>query len=240
MADRGRRRADPESAEPPTGTPSVLDGLGARLPRPFFARDVLQVAPDLLGCTLTRGGVTVRITETEAYGGQGADPGSHAYRGRTARTEPMFGPPGYTYVYFTYGMHWLLCLVTGAVGSAEAVLLRAGAVIDGHDVAAARRAGVAARDWCRGPARLATTLRLGAGDSGRDLCVPLLDPTGPVVDLMARAPSTPIDPGRIRTGPRVGVRGAGGDAARFPWRFWLAGEPSVSVYRAAAARRRQR
>ena len=110
-----------------------------RLPRSFFTREVLEVAPDLLGCTVERGGVVVRLTEVEAYAGHRHDPGSHAYRGRTPRTEPMFGPAGFTYVYFTYGMHWCLNLVTGPVGAAAAVLLRAGEVVAGHETALVRR-----------------------------------------------------------------------------------------------------
>ena len=101
---------------PRPGPPSADHGLsGRRLPRSFFARDVLEVAPDLLGCAL-HAGVTVRITETEAYAGEHGDPGSHAFRGWTPRTAPMFGIAGRTYVYFTYGMHWMLCLVTGHDG----------------------------------------------------------------------------------------------------------------------------
>ena len=128
-----------------------------RLPRSWFARDVLDVAPDLLGCTIEHAGVTVRVTETEAYGGWRQDPGSHAFRGETRRTAPMFGPAGVTYVYFTYGMHWMLCLVTGPAGQAQAVLVRAGEVIAGHPVAQARRVGVSPRDWTRGPGHPSTS-----------------------------------------------------------------------------------
>ncbi len=210
-----------------------------RLPRAFFAREVLEVAPALLGCTVERDGVVVRLTEVEAYAGYLHDPGSHAYRGRTPRTEPMFGPAGFTYVYFTYGMHWCLNLVTGRVGAASAVLLRAGEVVAGHELAAARRPGVQPRDWCRGPARLASTLGLTGVDSGRDFCRPPLSPPEQRSDLVVRAPSTTYDPDRLRTGPRVGVAGAGGDVAAYPWRFWLDGEPTVSAYRPAKPRARR-
>ena len=111
-----------------------------RLERAFFARPVLQVAPELLGCTVTHAGVTVRLTEVEAYDGSN-DPGSHAFRGQTPRTQVMFGEPGGLYVYFTYGMHWCANLVCGSAGSASAVLLRAGEVVDGIEMARARRAG---------------------------------------------------------------------------------------------------
>lgn len=202
-----------------------------RLPRRFFAREVLTVAPALLGCTLSRGGITVRITETEAYAGYRHDPGSHAYRGETPRTAPMFGPPGFTYVYFTYGMHWCLCLVTGPVGLAQAVLVRAGEVVGGDDLAAARRPGVTPRDWCRGPARLTRTLGLGGADHALDFCPPL-----PQVDLVVRAPAAPVNPRLVRVGPRVGVSGPGGDMAAYPWRFYLDGEPTVSTFRPGKTR----
>ncbi len=203
-----------------------------RLARSFFARDVLTVAPALLGCTVTHAGVTVRLTEVEAYAGYLHDPGSHAYRGRTPRTAPMFGPPGFTYVYFTYGMHWCLNLVTGPEGSAQAVLLRAGEVVRGADAAAARRPGVAPRDWCRGPARLTATLGLSGAHTGMDIC-------GPDAGLVVRAPARAVGPEQVRTGPRVGVAGAGGDVEAYPWRFWVGGEPTVSVYRPAKPRVRR-
>lgn len=191
--------------------------------------DVLDVAPRLLGAHLTHAGVTLRLTEVEAYAGS-ADPGSHAFRGRTPRTEVMFGRAGLLYVYFTYGMHFCANVVTGTEGSASAVLLRAGEVVDGHAVAAERRPGVRARDLARGPARLARTLALGREQNGLDLLDPATDGELVLAD--------PVDPAAVATGPRVGVSGAGGDGAAFPWRYWLAGEPTVSPYRAAVARRR--
>jgi DNA-3-methyladenine glycosylase len=215
-------------------------GVAPRLPRSFFARNVLAVAPELLGCTISRAGITVRLTEVEAYAGYLHDPGSHAYRGQTARTAPMFGPAGFTYVYFTYGMHWCLNLVTGPAGSAQAVLIRAGEIVDGHEVAAGRRPGITPRDWCRGPARLAATLALTGADSGRDFCAPALGDESTTTELTVRAPVTPVDPVCVRTGPRVGVAGAGGDVKAYPWRFWLDGEPTVSAYRPAKSRARRR
>ncbi len=191
--------------------------------------DVLDVAPRLLGAHLTHAGVTLRLTEVEAYAGS-ADPGSHAFRGRTPRTEVMFGRAGLLYVYFTYGMHFCANVVTGTEGSASAVLLRAGEVVDGHAVAAERRPGVRARDLARGPARLARTLALGREQNGLDLLDPATDGRLVLAD--------PVDPSAVATGPRVGVSGAGGDGAAYPWRYWLAGEPPVSPYRAAVARRR--
>ena len=174
----------------------------------------------------------MRLTEVEAYAGE-SDPGSHAFRGPTPRTQVMFGRAGHLYVYFTYGMHWCANVVTGTEGHASAVLLRAGEVVGGEEVAAGRRAGIARRDWTRGPARLATTLGLRGEDSGADACAE----DGRIA---FHAPGDHVPAGRIRTGPRVGVSGAGGDATAYPWRFWLADEPSVSVYRAAKPRDRRR
>ncbi|HHU08877.1 MAG TPA: DNA-3-methyladenine glycosylase [Intrasporangiaceae bacterium] len=202
-----------------------------RIDRADLTGEVLQIAPRLLGCRLTVGGVSVRLTEVEAYAG-GRDPGSHAYRGRTPRTEVMFGPAGHLYVYFTYGMHYCANLVTGVPGTASAVLLRAGEVVAGRQVAAARRDGIRERDWARGPARLARTLGLGREDNGIDVC-------GPGDRARLEWPSEPVDPARIRTGPRVGVSGPGGDGDAYPWRFWIEGEPTVSAYRPAKPRPRR-
>ena len=188
---------------------------------------VNEVAPSLLGAVLTASGIAVRITEVEAYAGVGQDPGSHAYRGRTPRTQVMFGRPGLAYLYFTYGMHWCANVVTGPEGEASAVLLRAGEVVGGLGLARAGRPGATDRDLCRGPARLCRTLGLDGSALGMDL----LSPTSPV---RLQRPSLPYDAGSVLTGPRVGVAGAG---AATPWRFWLPGEPTVSTYRAAARRR---
>jgi DNA-3-methyladenine glycosylase len=179
---------------------------------------------------VTAHGVTIRLTEVEAYSGEGADPASHAHRGRTKRNEVMFGPPGYAYVYFTYGMHWCLNVVTGPAGTASAVLLRAGAVVAGADVARARRGpAVPDRDLARGPARLVAAL----GVDGSAYGTPVLDGTGPI---RLAPPPSPVRPGRIRSGPRVGVTGA----HDLPWRFWLDGEPTVSGYRRHTPRTRTR
>ena len=195
---------------------------------PDLGGPVLDVAPALLGAHVVAGGVTVRLTEVEAYAGE-QDPGSHAFRGRTPRTAVMFGPAGRAYVYFTYGMHWCMNVVTGPDGVASAVLLRAGEVVDGLDVARARRDGVRDRDLCRGPARLTRTLGIDGAYDGADL----LDPSSPLRLL----PGAPVPSVRVRSGPRVGVAGAG---APTPWRFWADGEPTVSPYRPAVARVRRR
>ena len=199
----------------------------------------LVVAPQLLGATVLVNDVSVRITEVEAYLGA-ADPASHAFKGETPRNATMFRAAGSVYVYFTYGMHWMLCLVTGHDGGAQAVLIRAGEVVAGQDVAATRRPGVREREWCRGPARLATTLALDGSATGRDFCVPHRPAAGEPIDLVVRPAASPPDTGRIRTGPRVGVSGPGGDGAAYPWRFWLDGESSVSPYRPGVIRQRRR
>jgi DNA-3-methyladenine glycosylase len=225
-----------------------------RLSRAFFARPVLEVAPDLLGCKVAHAGVTIRLTEVEAYDGAN-DPGSHAFRGQTPRTRVMFGEPGGLYVYFTYGMHWCANLVCGPPGAASAVLLRAGEVVGGLDLARSRRVGVSDRDLARGPARLTMTLGLNRDQNGLDTLAadsPLVirvaagslsglsaaTGAGPGPSDITGPPSGPSASARpvIGSGPRVGVSGPGGDAAAYPWRFWLEGEPTVSVYRPGKVR----
>ncbi len=213
-------------------------GAGRRLTRSLLARDVLVVAPDLLGAVVESRvddvRVAVRLTEVEAYAGPG-DPGSHARSGRTARTAVMFGPPGHLYVYFSYGMHWCANVVTGPDGTASAVLLRAGEVVAGQEVARRRRpASRSDRDLARGPARLAAALGLDGRVAGADLLA-----AGAPVRLGGRAGGAGLTGGRVRSGARVGVSGAGGDAAVHPWRFWLDGEATVSAYRPAAPRVRR-
>jgi DNA-3-methyladenine glycosylase len=192
--------------------------------RALLERPVLEVAPLLLGASLRHGAVTCRITEVEAYDGS-HDPGSHAFRGRTPRNAVMFGPAGHLYVYFTYGMHWCANVVCGPEGVASAVLLRAGVIIEGLDVARERRLSSRAdRDLARGPARLCRALAIARDQNGHDL-------TAPPLTLLPGPP-----PAEVHTGPRVGLR----EAADRPWRFWLPGEPSVSAYRPAITRPRRR
>ena len=182
----------------------------------------LEVAPTLLGSILRCDDVAVRLTEVEAYAGAD-DPGSHSHRGRTPRNSAMFGPPGHLYVYFTYGMHHCANVVCGAEGTPSAVLLRAGEVVEGIETARLRRPGAADRDLARGPARLCKALAINLADYGNDLA------TGRVRLELGDTP----DPGKVSRGPRVGLR----EAAEAPWRYWLTGEPTVSVYRPAAPRR---
>jgi DNA-3-methyladenine glycosylase len=219
------------------------------LVREFLARPSTEVAPDLLGCVLEHetpdGLVAVALTEVEAYAGA-ADPASHAYRGRTARNAVMFGPPGFAYVYFTYGMHFCVNVVCMRAGTASAVLLRAGRVVAGEDLARARRgtdSAGSARDLARGPARLCQALGIDRGLDGADLCAPasplrLRPPLGgPARRELGGGADATVRSGEkdlISTGPRVGVR----EAADIPWRFWLGGEPTVSAYRPHTPRRR--
>ncbi|MEU5976603.1 DNA-3-methyladenine glycosylase [Streptomyces sp. NPDC047315] len=202
------------------------------IPRSFFDRPVLDVAPELLGCTLVRrtddGLMELRITEVEAYAGE-VDPGSHAYRGRTPRNEVMFGPPGHAYVYFTYGMWHCLNVVCGPEGRASGVLLRAGEILEGKELARKRR--VSARydkELAKGPARLATALDVDRALNGTDLCT---DGDAPLTLYPGQAPASDL----VRNGPRTGV---GGDGAHHPWRYWINGDPTVSPYRAHAPRKR--
>ncbi len=191
------------------------------------------MAPLLLGAVLTHEGndgpVSVRITEVEAYLGPHdslhPDPGSHTFRGATARNAPMFGPAGHLYVYFTYGMHHCANIVCGPAGVASAVLLRAGEIVDGEQLALSRRpASKSPKDLASGPARLATSLGITTADSGRDA---LQAPFG--LELPA------LQAVDVSAGPRVGVSGAGG-THDYPWRFWLSGDPTVSRYKAAKVR----
>ena len=176
-----------------------------------LAGPVLEVAPNLLNAVIRHDGVAIRLTEVEAYDGPN-DPGSHAYRGRTRRNAVMFGPAGFLYVYFTYGMHHCANVVVGEEGNPSAVLLRAGEVLEGHALAEGRRG--TSKDLARGPARLCQALGLDLSHNGLDL--------QGVLELGEPAAS-------ISTGPRVGLR----LAHDRPWRFWITGDPTVSVYRPA-------
>ncbi len=197
------------------------------LTREELAVDPLDAAKLLLGCVLEAGEVQVRLTEVEAYRG-GDDPASHCYRGKTPRNEVMFGPAGHLYVYFVYGMHFCANVVALTDGVPGAVLLRAGEVIAGLDLARSRRpAARSEAELAKGPARLTGVLGLERDHNGADLT----DPAS-AVRLLA---GDPVPPSAIRTGPRVGVA----VAMDVPWRFWIDGSRSVSAYRRGgkAARR---
>jgi DNA-3-methyladenine glycosylase len=218
-----------------------------RLPREFFDRPSTEVAPDLLGCVLWHaspaGLVAVRLVEVEAYRGS-IDPASHAYRGKTARNAVMFGPAGHAYVYFSYGMHYCVNLVCQPPDLGEAVLIRAGAVVEGADLARRRRYGLPdadadgaaaagsgkngrqrERDLARGPGRLCQALGVDRSQDGADVCAP----GGPVGISPPEAFDQPevTASADIRTGPRVGIS----RAADRPWRYWLADDSHVSAYK---------
>jgi DNA-3-methyladenine glycosylase len=201
------------------------------LPEAFYLRPVLEVARDLLGRLLVhdsaQGRVAVRLVEVEAYDGAGKDPASHAYRGRTPRNAVMFGPPGHAYVYFTYGMHFCMNVGCGPDGVAAAVLLRAGEVLSGQDVVAERRPAAKPRDYARGPARLCVALGIDRALNGTDLTKPR--------SALALEAGEPVPPAAVMTGPRVGVS----SAADRPWRYWIAGDPTVSPYRPHVPKRRR-
>ena len=184
----------------------------------------IEVAPRLLGAVLHCRGVSVRLTEVEAYLGE-LDPGSHAFRGRTARNAVMYGPPGHLYTYFTYGMHTCANVVCSPEGEASAVLLRAGEVTRGNELARERRTtSKRDADLASGPARLCVALGITLGDDGAGLA------TGEF-----RLEAAPHPAAAVATGPRTGVAGDGG-SDRYPWRFWIPGDPTVSPYRASVKR----
>ena len=196
--------------------------MSRTLPRSFYRRDSLELAPLLLNKLLVRTEpgqprLAARIVEVEAYRGS-EDAGSHAFRGMTKRTTTMFGPPGHLYVYFTYGMHWCANVVADAPpGDASAVLLRAAAPVDGIEVMRARRAKARRdRDLCAGPARLCQAFAITGEFDGTDLT------------RVRCGSSTTVS--RRRTSPvvttRVGLAKGRGDES--PWRFLVPDDPNIS------------
>jgi len=193
--------------------------VGEREPlRQVLAGHPTDAARALLGASLHGRGVSVRIVEVEAYCGE-QDPASHAYRGRSLRNAVMFGPAGHLYAYFVYGMHTCVNVSTGPDGVASAVLLRAGEVLSGVEVATARRpTSRRTADLARGPANLALALGVTLADSGIDLLAG--------ADVRLELDESVVE---VAVGPRVGVSAA----ADVPWRFWVPGSPAVSAYRRA-------
>lgn len=181
-----------------------------KLARSFFARDVHDVARELIGATLLVDGVGGTIVEVEAYDQE--DPASHGFGGLTTRNASMFGPPGHAYVYRSYGVHWCLNLVTGDPGRASAVLLRALEPIRGLDTMRRRRRVEAERLLCAGPGRLCQALGVTREHDGLPLD---REPFA----LLARAREA-----EVVTAPRVGIT----RAVELPWRYALAGSRYLS------------
>jgi DNA-3-methyladenine glycosylase len=179
----------------------------------FFARPVLEVAPDLLGCTLTHGETSGVIVETEAY--HDSEPACHAHVGLTARTHPLFGPPGRAYVYRSYGIHALVNAVCEPEGVGAAVLIRALEPLDGIEIMRVRRRVARDVDLCNGPGKLTQALDIELRDNTSDL---LAGPVriGPRLDAWRDVEWV--------TGPRIGIT----KAAELPWRFCALGAPTVS------------
>jgi DNA-3-methyladenine glycosylase len=180
------------------------------LRKTFFERSVHDVAPDLIGATLHIGGIGGRIVEVEAY--HHTDPAAHSFRGRTERNAVMFGPPGYAYVYRSYGIHWCLNFVCEQAGSASAVLIRALEPTDGLAVMRRRRGVADERLLCSGPGRLCEALGVTHAHNGRALDAPPFE---------LRARSGNID---LVTGPRIGIT----KAVEHPWRYGLKGSRFLS------------
>ncbi len=192
------------------------------LPREFYDRPATAVARDLLGALLVREidgqRVSGLIVETEAYTGLD-DMASHGRKHRTPRNTIMYGAPGHAYVYFTYGMHWLLNVVCEPQDHPAAVLLRAIDPQEGQSIMAANRPGRPPRDWTRGPARLAQALGVAGEQNGLDL-------TGKR-DLWIEA-GPPVPDEQVRTGPRIGLGSVVEPWLSMPWRWWVADNPNVS------------
>ncbi len=199
------------------------------LPRSFYARTALDVAPELLNKVLIRGRRAARIVEVEAYEGAD-DPSSHGHRGMTNRNRTMFGPPGHLYVYFTYGMHHCANVVCGEEGVCSAVLLRAVAPLAGQDIMRRARNAASRRrstkpfrsvDLCSGPARLCQAFGLDRRHDGADLVTASTTASGLPVFIVDDGTPPPRQPGRSG---RIGVS----RAPNRPWRFYVAGDPNVS------------
>lgn len=181
------------------------------------------MAPQLVGKLLVSGRRVARLVEVEAYGGQGEDPASHAFRGPTPRTAAMFGPSGHLYVYLSYGVHWCANVVCNPEGSGGAVLLRAAEPIAGFDEMRAARGPTARTDaqLLRGPGNLARAMGLTRTHDGADLAAP-----GGV-----HLREDGYDPADLLAGPRIGIS----RETERPWRWWLPGHPAVSGPRSRSA-----
>jgi DNA-3-methyladenine glycosylase len=192
---------------------------GKPLSRAFFSRSVLEVAPDLIGAILLVNGVGGRLVEVEAY--HHSDPAAHSFRGPTARNAVMFGPPGFVYVYRSYGIHWCLNFVCEPKGSASAVLIRAIEPTTGLPLMRRRRGMADERLLCSGPGRLCEALGITVADNGAAL-------SAPPFKLFAR--TTAVE---VVAGPRIGLT----KAVDKPWRYGLKDSRFLSKPFAANATR---
>ena len=181
-----------------------------RLRRAFFGRSVHEVAPDLIGVTLLVGGIGGRIVEVEAY--HHTEPAAHSYRGETERNAVMFGPPGYVYVYRSYGLHWCVNFVCEPVGSASAVLIRAIEPTTGLATMRRRRGFSDERLLCSGPGRVCEALGITHKANGLAL-------DAPPFELFARTETV-----EVISGPRIGLT----KAVELPWRYGLKGSRFLS------------
>jgi len=184
---------------------------GAALGHDFYARPVLDVARDLVGCVVAHAGCAGVVVETEAY--HDSEAACHAHVGLTPRTHVLFGPPGRAYVYRSYGIHALLNAVTEPEGVGAAVLIRALQPVAGIDAMRERRGWDDVEDLCSGPGKLTQALGVGLADNTTDLV------TGPIRILPRDGPAP-----ELVTGPRIGIT----KAAELPWRFCAAGSRFVS------------
>ena len=184
--------------------------MAKRLTRAFFRRSVLEVAPDLIGAALLVDGVGGRIVEVEAY--HQTDPAAHSFRGPTSRNAVMFGPPGYVYVYRSYGIHWCVNFVCEPKGSASAVLIRAIEPTEGLAIMRRRRGVTDERLLCSGPGRVCEALRITHAHNGLAL-------DEPPFALFARS-----DEVEVIAGPRIGIT----KAVEKPWRYGLKGSRFLS------------
>jgi DNA-3-methyladenine glycosylase len=180
------------------------------LSRSFFSRSVHEVAPDLIGATLLFAGVGGRVVEVEAY--HHTDPAAHSFHGPTERNAVMFGPPGFTYVYRSYGIHWCLNFVCEPKGSAAAVLIRALEPTEGIGLMRRRRGVAEERLLCSGPGRLCEALGITRAQNGFAL-------DRPPFAILGRTETA-----EVIAGPRIGIT----KAAELPWRYGLKGSRFLS------------
>ncbi len=193
------------------------------LERTFYNRDVVEVSQDLLGKRLIHlvdgervGGI---IIETEAYDGE-QDQACHARKGLTKRNAPMYGEPGHAYIYFTYGMHWLLNCVTGKTGYPAAVLIRTLIPTEGIAMIAENREGIHRKHWCDGPAKLTRALGIDGEQNQADLC----NSSGEIwIEDGITIPTS-----LIHTSPRIGIGYAAEPWRSIPWRFFIR-DDSISI-----------